>query len=203
MRLTALLWQHRRYGQPDCTLLEALPPNTKAKPYFDFEEHLDEETDTDQILQWRVLPAIVRSLEVDPEDVRVASRHGWAKKDGGMKFKVSFRAFVQGKWRPVQNMNTIIGRPEFEDHAWDKTVYPKQIERMMAVVGGVKGKNGDVRVLEPVKEGYAYHEYLIQGLDGNEEEMDVLPSKNVTKVPKNGKILWMQPLDTSQRGLFG
>ncbi|CAL8465956.1 g5492 [Coccomyxa elongata] len=175
-----------RYGQPNCTLLEALLPNTRAKPYFDFEMYLDEEADTRQILQQQVLPPILRSLEAEAEDVRLASRHGWVKKDGRRKFKVSFRVFIQGKWLPVQNMNTIIGRPEFADRAWDKTVYPKQGERMMAVVGGVKGKNGDVRVLEPVKEGYAYHEYLIQGLDGNEEEMDVLPPKNVTKVPKNG-----------------
>ncbi|CAL8469119.1 g8660 [Coccomyxa elongata] len=83
-------------------------------------------------------------------------------------------------------MNTIIGRPEFADRAWDNTVYPKQGERMMAVVGGVKGKNGDVRILEPLKAGFPYHDYLIQGLDGNEEGMDVLPPKNVTKVPKNG-----------------
>ncbi|CAL8469118.1 g8659 [Coccomyxa elongata] len=62
-----------RYGQPNCTLMEALLPNTRAKPYFDFEMYLDEEADTQQILQQQVLPPILRSLEAEAEDVRLAS----------------------------------------------------------------------------------------------------------------------------------
>lgn len=173
-----------RYGQPTCTLLEALLPTTRVKPYFDYELYLDKETDTEQIYQWKVLPPIMRSLHVEPEDVRMASRHGWIKTKDGRKFKVSFRAFVQGKWLHVAEMNTIINAGDFEDPGWDKGVYPTRGERIMAVVGGVKAKDGDFRVLEPMKEGYSYHEYLIQALDGNEEAMDVQPPKGALKMPK-------------------
>ena len=47
----------------------------------------------------------------------------------------------------------------------------------MGVVGGVKGKDGDKRVLEPVEPGHPYHDYLIQALDGNEEVVEVLRPK--------------------------
>ena len=47
----------------------------------------------------------------------------------------------------------------------------------MAVVGGVKGKDGDLRVLQPLEQGHPYHEYRIQALDGNEETMDILRPK--------------------------
>ena len=179
----ALLWLCR-YGQPNCTLLEALLSTTRVKPYFDFEMYLDEEPDTEEIYQLKVLPPIMRSLEVEPEDVRAASRHGWVKTKDGRKFKVSFRAFVLGKWLHVSEMNTIINTGEFDEPGWDKGVYSFRGERMMAVVGGVKGKGGDVRVLEPVKEGFSYHEYLIQALDGNEQAMDVQPPKGATKTPR-------------------
>ena len=163
-----------RYGKECCTLLEALLPTSKVKPsYFDFELYCTEEPDTRAILEQQVLPPILKSLEVEREDVRVASRHGWVKTKEGQRFKVSFRAFVQGKQLRVAEMNTVIGRPEFQVPGWDKGVYPLRGERMMGVVGGVKGKDGDKRVLEPVEAGHPYHEYLIQALDGNEEVMEV------------------------------
>ncbi|CAL8471907.1 g11449 [Coccomyxa elongata] len=162
-----------RYGKECCTLLEALLPTTSVKPYFDFELYCMEEPDTRAILEQQVLPPIMKSLEVEREEVRVASRHGWVKTKDGQRFKVSFRAFVLGKQLRVVEMNTVIGRLEFQAPRWDKGVYPLRGERMMGVVGGVKGKDGDKRVLEPVETRHPYHEYLIQALDGNEEVMDV------------------------------
>ncbi len=47
----------------------------------------------------------------------------------------------------------------------------------MAVVGGVKGKDGHLRVLQPLEQGHPYHECLIQALDGNEESTDILQPK--------------------------
>ncbi|CAL8468247.1 g7786 [Coccomyxa elongata] len=170
-----------RYGQPTCTLLEALLPTTCIKPYFDFELYSAEEPDTAAILEEQVLPPIQKSLKVDREQVRIASRHGWMKTKEGQRFKVSFRAFVQGKQLHVAEMNTVIGRAEFQGPGWDKGVYPLRGERMMGVVGGVKGKDGDRRVLEPVEPGHPYHEYLIQALDGNEEVMEVLRPKGASR----------------------
>ncbi|BDA41857.1 hypothetical protein COCOBI_02-6520 [Coccomyxa sp. Obi] len=175
------------YGRPNCTLLEALLPSSFVKPYFDFELsssdlgpqvlltplYCTEEPDTWAVMEQQVLPPILKSLEVEREEVRVASRHGWVKTKEGQRFKVSFRAFVLGKQLRVAEMNTVIGRFEFQVPGWDKGVYPYRGERMMAVVGGVKGKDGDKRVREPVETGNPYHEYLIQALDGNEEVMEV------------------------------
>ena len=95
-----------RYGKEICTLLEALLPTSKVKPYFDFELYCTEEPDTAAILEQQVLPPILKSLEVEREEVRVASRHGCVKTKEGQRFKVSFRAFVLGKQLHVAEMNT-------------------------------------------------------------------------------------------------
>ena len=197
-----------RYGC--CTLLEALLPTNSVKPYFDFELHCPDEPDTKTILEQQVLqlqipaifvscrsdyrrgsfyrflqvlPSIMKSLEVEREDIRVASRHGWVKTRDGQRF--FFRAFVLGKQLRVAEMNTVIGRPEFKVPGWDAGVYPLRGERMMWVVGGIKGKDGDKRVLEPVQAGHPYHEYLIQALNGNEEVMEVPMPKYALRIPKS------------------
>ncbi|BDA44320.1 hypothetical protein COCOBI_05-5040 [Coccomyxa sp. Obi] len=141
-----------RYGQQNCTLLEALLCTSRVKPYFDFELYLQEESETASILEQQVLPTIMQSLDIPQEDIRIASRHGWVKTKDGRKFMVSFRAFVLGKSLHVAEMNTVIGRKDFSAAGWDKGVYPLRGERMMAVA-----------------------------LDGDEEAMDIARPKYATR----------------------
>ena len=162
-----------KYGST--TLLKALQPATLVKPYFDYEFYSEGPTDTALLMEEEFIPTILRALSIDREKLAVAQRHGIVK---GKGFKTSFRGFVQGHSVQVRDMAAILGEPECAEGRWDKGIYPSKGERIMGVVGGIKGKDGDVRVLRPVpgEPPLPYHHFLIQALDGTEMPLELPPA---------------------------
>ena len=175
-----------RYGST--TLLEALKPDMLVKPYFDYEFYSEGPTNTAVLLEDDFIPAILQALSIGREQLAVAQRHGFVK---GKGFKTSFRGFVQGRSVRVKDMAAILAKPQFADSRWDKGIYPTKGERIMGVVGGIKGKDGDVRVLRPVpgEPSLPYHHFLIQALDGAEEALEVPPGSAQAKRSKRGEDL--------------
>lgn len=76
------------------------------------------------------------------------------------------------------------------EQGWDMSVYPKRGERLLCVVGGVKGKDGDYTPLLPIlredKPLLPYTCYLAQYLDGSETPV-VLPARDLQQAQERAR----------------
>lgn len=84
-----------------------------------------------------------------------------------------------------------VAHEAFSDPGWDKSIYPAPgKERLLAVVGGVKGKADDTRQLKPLHPWREYAEYMIQALAGDrrdEQHVDVEPAQRAKHIGMTGR----------------
>ena len=73
--------------------------------------------------------------------------------------------------QPAGASDDVLADPAFSDPGWDKAIYPTPgKKRLLAVFGGVKGKDGASRILRPLEGELIrpFGDFLIQSLRGNE-----------------------------------
>ncbi|CAL5225348.1 g8151 [Coccomyxa viridis] len=81
-------------------------------------------------------------------------------------------------------MNDLLADPAFSDPGWDKGIYPAPgKERLLAVVGGIKGNDGDSRVLQPLEGELSrpFSDFLIHSLQGDESAFEPRPAARRAK----------------------
>ena len=159
-------------AQGKSTLCESYTGDSLVKPFFDYDAHSQQETDDRQRFEQVCAPAIQQVLGVQRTQLAAATRSGWLA-DG--RYKTSIRIFVQGLSLQAHQMNDVLALPAFSDPGWDKGIYPAPgKERLLAVVGGIKGKDGDSRILQPLEGELIrpFSDFLIQSLHGDETALE-------------------------------
>ena len=169
-----------RAAQGTSTLCESYTCDAVVKPFFNYDGHGEDPTDAREVFLQTCAPPIRCALGVCMDALAVATRSGWLP-DG--RYKTSIRVFVQGLRLSAAEMNDLLAHGAFLDPGWDKGVYPAP-GRLLAVVGGMKSKEGDVRRLEPLREPREHSHYLIQALTGLERDVEVEPAQRA----KHGRL---------------
>jgi hypothetical protein len=153
---------------------ESLRPTTKVKPFFDWDLYVPDEPSPERKRAYLedAKRQLVGALELDSdENIAIATSHGDVPARDGNTYKLSIRFYVQGyAIRATDLAAFVAARPGLTKSAtagWDNSVYPVRSERLLRVVGAIKG-SGDTRVLEPADHLRPYHHYLVQCLIGNE-----------------------------------
>ena len=168
-----------RAAEGRSTLCESYTGDTVVKPFFDYDDHGDVETDARRVFLEICAPPIQQVLGVDADGLAAATMSGWLP-DG--RYKTCIRVFVQGLILRATEMNDLLAHKAFSDPGWEKGIYPAPgRERLLAVVGGVKGKDDDLRRLRPLGGRREYREYLIQALTGEERRVEVEPAQRAKR----------------------
>ena len=154
------------------TNLEYLYGDQKTKPYFDYDQLIDEE-DSSLIAEHKEKVVenankIAEFLQVGTDCIKYASRHG-KKKD---KYKISFRVYIEGVtviYHQIPNLLRHLGQEEF----WDTIPYKKK-DQLIALPFGKKG-GGDNRILRPEPEcaDCPLHCFIIQHTNDDDRFVDL------------------------------
>ncbi|KAK9816882.1 hypothetical protein WJX72_006678 [[Myrmecia] bisecta] len=153
-------------------------PDTRLRLFGDYDIFQTAECDPEPFWQ-RIETAWVGVLaRLDPtftaDRITWAGRSRWFPTKQGLKWKVSFHLIVKGFVTTLSQLDIFIQHHKQDLlGGLDYGVY-RAAEQLFNVVGANKGLDGDYTTMEALPKGGAYHDNLVQYLDGEELELSNL-----------------------------
>lgn len=181
-------WAQREKMTPNFTAQEHFTGKNLVRPYYDWDakmKHVPTPEEAKEAADGHLaaFKEVLSSLHPG-DDVVYAQRHGKLSGAGEYKYKVSFRAFVQGvkvvaSLIPHHARGALKMRPNETHEYLDLSVY-KEKEQLLGVIYGCKDTDQIKRYLTPLDESIPLENYLVQNVSDEDVELIVNPVKRTS-----------------------